>query len=266
MLRNIDFHSFLLISLYYLIYFPCNMCVEGVFSKYKSVFYDGDMILKHSKLTCRVHEGSEAQDVVPAPRQADVSWPAAGPGPGVADRGPGAVGGVRVNVSVLELSRGRFVAVKSPDLIPEDAADGAHGRHVVLVAHAVRQQPVPDLPGEDARVALLVVPDALHHGGGGDPGLAAADGAGQDGAGVVVTGQDFRHAAVRDAQLAADVAGPHPELRQLHDPQPHRVRERPAVDEEPAELVHLPVALLCTHGTDGREFSLNRSQWHDLFS
>lgn len=194
--------------------------------------------------TCRVHEGSDAQDVVPAPRQADLSGgAAAGPGPGV--------GGVRVSVSVLERSRSRFVALirvwKSPDFIPEDPADGADRRHVVLVTHPVRQQPVPDLPGEDARVALLVIPDALHHGGGGDPGLAAADGSGQDGAGVVVAGQDLGHAAVRDPQLAADVAGPHTELRQLHDAQPHRVGERPAVNEHPAELVHLPVALLCTH-------------------
>lgn len=201
--------------------------------------------------TCRVHEGSDAQDVVPAPRQADVSSrAAAGPGPGVCDSGPG-VGGVRVDVSVLQRGRGRFAAVirlwKSPDLIPEDPADGAHGRHVVLVTHPVRQQPVPDLPGEDARVVLLVVPDALHHGRCGDPGLAAADGSGQDGAGVVVPGQDLGHAAVGDPQLPADVAGPHAELRQLHDPQPHRVGKRPAVNEHPAELVHLPVALLCTH-------------------
>lgn len=203
-------------------------------------------------ITCRVHEGSDPQDVVPAPRQAEVpGGAAAAPGPGGGPRGPG-VGGVRVHVSVLQLGRGRFAALvllrQTPDFIPEDPADGADGRHVVLVAHPVRQQPVPDLPGEDARVALLVVPDALHHGGGGDPGLAAADGPGQDGAGVVVAGQDLGHAAVGDAQLAADVAGPHAELRQLHDPQPHRVGQRPPVNEHPAELVHLPVAVLCTPG------------------
>ncbi len=215
-------------------------------------------VSKMSPPTCRIHEGSDAQDVVPAPRQADMSaGAAAGPGPGVCDCGP-AVGGVRENVSVLKLSRNRFhVSLTrlrgSPDFIPEDPADGADGRHVVLVTHPVRQQPVPDLPGEDARVVVLVIPDALHHGGGGDPGFAAANGSGQDGAGLAVAGQDLGHAAVGDAQLAADVAGPHPELRQLHDPQPHRVGKRPPVNEHPAELVHLPVALLCTHGAETSE-------------
>lgn len=181
---------------------------------------------------------------MPAPRQAAV-WagrPAAGPGPGI--------GGVPVLVSVLERSRGLCVAVtgpwQSPDFIPEDSADGADRRHVVLVTHPVRQQPVPDLPGEDTGVALLVIADALHHGRSGDPRLAAADGSGQDGSGVVVAGQDLGHAAVGDSQLAADVTRPHPDLRHLHDAQPHRVGKRAAVHEHPAELVHLPVALLCT--------------------
>lgn len=185
---------------------------------------------------------------MPAPGQPDVPR-GAGSGPGGCS-GP-AVGRVRINGAVLQRGRGRldaFTRRKGPDFIPEDAADGAHGGHVVFITHSVRQQPVPDLPGEDARVPLLVVPDALHHGGGGDPRLAAADGSRQDGAGLVVARQDLGHAAVGDPQLAADVAGPHAELRQLHDPQAHRVRQRAAVHEHPAELVHLPVALLCTHG------------------
>lgn len=97
---------------------------------------------------------------------------------------------------------------------------------------------------------MLVVPDALNHRGSRDPGFAAADGSGQDGTGLVVAGQDLGHAAVGDPQLAADVAGPHPELGQFHDPEPHRVGQRPSVNEHPAELVHLPVALLCTQIRD----------------
>lgn len=208
---------------------------------------------KESPPTSRLHEGSDAQEVVPAPGQADVSrGAAAGSGPRGAP-GP-AVGRVRVNRAVLQRGRARLDAVarsrlrKSPDFIPEDAADGADGGHVVLIAHPVRQQPVPDLPGEDARVPLLVVPDALHHGRGGDPRLAAADGPRQDGSGLVVASQDLGHTAVGDSQLAADVAGPHTKLRQLHDPQAHRVRQRAAVHEHPAELIHLPVALLCNTG------------------
>lgn len=77
---------------------------------------------------------------------------------------------------------------KAADLVPQDAANGADRRHVVLVADAVGQQAVPDLPGEDPRVALLVVSDVLDHVGGGDAGFAPADGAGQDGARLVVAG------------------------------------------------------------------------------
>lgn len=126
-----------------------------------------------------------------------------------------------------------------PDLVAEDPADGAHGRQVELVADPVGQQPVPDLPGKNPGVSLLVRPYVLHHGGGGDPRLAASDGPREDGAGLVVARQDFTDAAVRDAQLPADVTGPNPELGQLHYPEPDGVGERPAVHEDPAELVDL---------------------------
>ena len=42
-------------------------------------------------------------------------------------------------------------------------------------------------------------------------------------------------------QLAADVARPDPELGELHDPQSHVVRKRPAVDKHSAQLVDFPV-------------------------
>lgn len=84
------------------------------------------------------------------------------------------------------------------DLVAQDAADGAHRGHVVLVTHAVRQQAVPDFPGKDARVPLLVGPDVLHHGGGGNSGLAAPNGSWQDRASLVVARQNLADAAVRD--------------------------------------------------------------------
>lgn len=96
----------------------------------------------------------------------------------------------------------------------------------------------------------------LDHGGCGDARLAAPDGPGQDGARLVVAGQDLADAAVRDAQLPADVARPDAELRQLHDPEPNGVGERPAVDEHAAELVHLAEGWLWwrkqTHTQRGR--------------
>ena len=42
-------------------------------------------------------------------------------------------------------------------------------------------------------------------------------------------------------ELPADVAGSDAELRQLYDPQPHVVRQRPPVHEDAAQLVHLAV-------------------------
>ena len=84
---------------------------------------------------------------------------------------------------------------QATNLIAQNTADGAHRGHVVLVADAVGQQPVADLPGEDAGVALLVVPDMLDHVGGGDAGFAAPDSAGQDVARLVVARQDLAHAA-----------------------------------------------------------------------
>ena len=144
----------------------------------------------------------------------------------------------------LELSSGRTRT--RPDLVPQNPTDGAHRWHIVLVTHTVSQQLVSNLPREDPRVPLLVRFDVLHDVRGCDARFGASDGAGQDGSGLVVAREDLGDAAVGDAQLAGDVARPHAELRQLHDAQPNRSRQRPPVDEDTAELVHLPVAnLLC---------------------
>ena len=99
------------------------------------------------------------------------------------------------------------------DLVPENPADGADGGHVVLVADPVRQELVPDLPGEDPWVPLLVGLDVLHHVRGRHAGLGAADGAGQYGARLVVAGENFADAPVGHAQLARDVARAHAQLR-----------------------------------------------------
>lgn len=79
----------------------------------------------------------------------------------------------------------------------------------------------------------------LDDGGCGDARLAASDGPGEDGAGLVVSRQNLADAAVGDPQLPADVTGPDPELGQLHYPESDGVRERPAVHENTAELVDL---------------------------
>ena len=47
-------------------------------------------------------------------------------------------------------------------------------RDILLVADPLRQQPVPDLPGEHGGVLLLVLTDGIHYGRRGHLGFAAA--------------------------------------------------------------------------------------------
>ena len=70
------------------------------------------------------------------------------------------------------------------------ATDFTHAGHVVVAADAVREEPIPDLPGKDGGALPLILGDALHHVGGGHPRLGAADGAGLDRTGLVVPGQE----------------------------------------------------------------------------
>ena len=94
-------------------------------------------------------------------------------------------------------------APPAADLVPEDPADGADGGHVVLVADPVRQQLVPDLPGEDARVPFLVGLDVLDHVRGGHARLGTADGSWRMDPVSFVARQDLADAAVGHAQLPA---------------------------------------------------------------
>ena len=130
---------------------------------------------------------------------------------------------------------------QAADLVPQDPTDGGDGGDVVLVADPLREELVPDLPGEDAGVLELEVADEVDDLGRGDAGLGAADGAGEDGAGLVVAGEDLGNAAVGDAELAGDVAGADAELGELDDADADVVGERPAVDEHPAQLVDLAI-------------------------
>lgn len=85
------------------------------------------------------------------------------------------------------------------DLVPQYSRDAGDRRHVVLVADAVGQQPVPDLPGEDTRVLQLQVLDVLHDFRRGDARLAAADRAWQDATRLVIARQYLTDASVTDA-------------------------------------------------------------------
>lgn len=66
--------------------------------------------------------------------------------------------------------------------------------------------------------------------------------------------QDLGHAAVGDAQLARDVAGPDSLPRQLHDLVAHQIGQRAPVHEVAAQLIdaRAAVACLCSFGSVGR--------------
>ena len=69
------------------------------------------------------------------------------------------------------------------------------------------------------------------------PGLAAPDGPGADGAGLLIPTEDLGHAAVRDAQLSRDDAGSDAVVGHLDYLVSDVVGQRPPVDEHSAELV-----------------------------
>ena len=104
-------------------------------------------------------------------------------------------------------------------------------RYVILVAAALRQESVPDLPGEDGGALALVMGNLGHHIVGSYPGLAAPNGAGPDGARLVVATQDFADTAIGHLQDARDIAGPRPAVRKLHDTLTRGVWQRAPIDK-----------------------------------
>lgn len=73
-------------------------------------------------------------------------------------------------------------------------------------------------------------------------GFAASDRPGPDGARLLVPTEDLGHAAVGDPQLARDDARPDAVVGHLYDLVSDVVGQRPAVDEDPTELVHPALA------------------------
>ena len=95
---------------------------------------------------------------------------------------------------------------------------------VILVTDGLRQQPVSDLPREDRRTLSLVLGDLMNNLWCGDSRLAATDGTGTDGPGLVVATEYLTDATVRHLQDAGDVARSRATVGQLHDALTRRVR------------------------------------------
>jgi len=153
--------------------------------------------------------------------------------------------------------RGRPCLVQPAAL--QHPADDCHAGRVVAREDVVLDELLADLPREgvgqqashpdhlllDAAGAGLQLRAAHLHGPGsggwGGP-LAAAHLAGCDAARLGVAAEDLADAAVRDAQLAADLARTHAGRRQLDDARAQRLRQWPPVDEHAAQLVDAPLA------------------------
>ena len=110
-------------------------------------------------------------------------------------------------------------------------------RNVLLATDPLRQQSVPDLPGEHGGVLLLVVADGVHHVGSGHLRLAAAYDPGFEVARLVVSGEYLGDTAVRDSELSADITRSHSLLSKFHDPLSDHVRKGTSVDKKSSELV-----------------------------
>lgn len=116
--------------------------------------------------------------------------------------------------------------------------DGRDAGHCVIVTDALRQEPVPDLPGEHSRVLSLVFSNLVHNFGCCHFGLGAADHSGLDAAGLVVPAPGRPAGSARSGwwqgqgAAGAGAAEPLSCLRQWHG------GKRPRVSE-PASRVHL---------------------------
>lgn len=160
-----------------------------------------------------------------------------------AQSGPrrGCGSGVQMMVMVVMMRRvmvvngsGRCGRRRRANFIPQYSRDAGNRGHVVLVAHAVGQQSVPDFPCEYPRVLELQLLYVLHDFGGGDAGFAAPDGPGQNAPRFVVPGEDFTDAAVAHAELSRNVAGPDAQLGQFHYSESYGVWQWSAVHEDAA--------------------------------
>lgn len=90
-------------------------------------------------------------------------------------------------------------------------------------------------------ISIIIVPLASH------PGLTASYRSGPDGPGLLVAAEYLGDAAVGDPQLSGDDAGSDPVVGHLHYLVSYVVGQRPAVNEDPSELVDPSLAQRSGH-------------------
>lgn len=115
--------------------------------------------------------------------------------------------------------------------VPQDTRDRTDAGHVRLVADALAEQSIADLPGENSRVLLLQLANIVDDLGRGHAWLRSPNGPRQDRPRLVIARQDFRHAAMADPQLPRNITRPDPQACQFDDLHPRLIRQGPSIDK-----------------------------------
>ena len=113
--------------------------------------------------------------------------------------------------------------------------------NVVVGTRAVWEKPIANFPGENGRTFAFVLANLSHDLGRGHPRFRAPDGPRLYRARFVVAPEDLGHAAVGDLKDAGNITRSGARMRQLDDALARRVRQRPAVHVDAAQLIHAAV-------------------------
>lgn len=130
-----------------------------------------------------------------------------------------------------------------PDFVSKDSRNRGHRGRGVRVAYFVFNQQVSYFPSEHAWIKSLIAPDLVNNLWSGHSRLGAANGAGQNGACVVVPLENFGDAAMTDTQPSRDITRTRSFPRHFNDLSSRVVREWPTVHEVTTQLVHLSASI-----------------------
>ena len=151
-----------------------------------------------------------------------------------------------VEAGVKAVGRGTHAAVSSVlgllcRLVPHDPVDAGDAGDAFLIADTLRQEPVPDLPSKHRGIFLLIFGNGVNNWRCGHFGLAATNHPCLEVASFVISWEDLGDTSMGDSELAADVAGPHSLMSELHNSWSDNIGQGAAIDKNPSELVNSSV-------------------------
>lgn len=117
-----------------------------------------------------------------------------------------------------------------------------HRRCTVLIADAVFNETITNLPRINCRVFLFVFFNFHFDRRSGDSGLWSSDHSRPNTSCFLISVQNLRHAAVWDAKLTRYLTWTDPWGCHLHNPQPNMIRKRSSIDENTSQLIYTSLA------------------------